>query len=127
MPKVDLDTRPTSSAQPLVWDLNALLDKLDGDQATVLALVEVFLADYARQLDSVESAAGQGDALALARGAHTLKGSAGALEAPEVAQDCQRLEDMGRSRDLAGLHLALERLRVDLGRLLTRLRAYLPD
>jgi len=60
------------------------------------ALVESFLEDTTRLLDSIETAAGSGDADALSRDAHALKSSSANMGALGVSDYARQMEFLGK-------------------------------
>src|SRR5262249_1069118 len=81
-------------------DRKALLEGIDGDRRLLKQIVRLFLADYPRRLTEIKEAIHDGDADALARSAHALKGSLGNFAATNAFAVAQRLETMGRNREL---------------------------
>jgi HPt (histidine-containing phosphotransfer) domain-containing protein len=66
------------------FDEAALRDRVEGDTELLQEIVELFLDDSPRQLAAVQAAAAAGDAQALMRVAHTLKGAASNFGAAAV-------------------------------------------
>jgi two-component system, sensor histidine kinase and response regulator len=81
-------------------DHAALLAGVDGDRRLLRELVRLFLADHPQRLAEIKEAIRQGDAGALGRAAHTLKGSVGNFAAKNAFVAAQHLEIMGRDGDL---------------------------
>ncbi len=86
-------------------------------------LAEVFLGDAEARLEALREAAEVGDADAVERTAHTLKGSAGNMGARRMAETCARLQDAASAGDLSGVPGLLEQLRKDFGRVRPALEA----
>ncbi len=61
------------------------------------SLVDKFLEEVPARLAALREAAGRGDAQALMRAAHSLKGCAGTLGARGMAAMCGGLEECGRA------------------------------
>jgi two-component system, sensor histidine kinase and response regulator len=101
-----------------VIDRTALLAGMDGNRQLLRELVRLFLADCPQGLADIKEAIRRGDAGALGRAAHTLKGSVGNFEAKNAFMAAQRLETMGRDGDLDNAGKALVTLESEL-RLLT--------
>jgi two-component system, sensor histidine kinase and response regulator len=103
-------------------DLAALAAQLGGDQATVDEVLDLFLDGAGGQLEALRGAARRGDASALERLAHVLKGGCAQICAAPTAQAAARLEQSSRAgaADLdeacAGLEVALEALRAEVTR-----------
>jgi CheY-like chemotaxis protein len=115
---------PATQAPQL--DRNELLTRVVGGDADLLReVVTVFLDSYPGMLTELEQAVNRGDAPAVQRAAHALKGAAAHFNVEAATDAAWRLEVMGRDRDLEDvkkaftvLAEALERLRPALTRLL---------
>src|SRR5712692_5744525 len=83
-----------------VIDHAALLAGVDGNRRLLRELVRLFLADCPQHLAEIKEAIRRGDAGALRRAAHTLKGSVGNFAAKNAFTAAQRLEIMGGEGDL---------------------------
>ena len=81
-------------------DERALLAGVDGDPRLLGKLTRLFLADYPRNLAQIKDAIRLGDAEALAKGAHKLKGAIGNFAAKRAAAAAERLEGLGNEGDL---------------------------
>ena len=80
-----------------VIDHEALLEGFDGNRRLLKQIVRLFLADYPRRLAEIKAAIRRGDANALTRTAHALKGSVGNFAAKNAFAVAQRLETVGRN------------------------------
>jgi len=100
-----------------ILNLAAALDRVGGDRELLEEVALVFLETSGELLGKVRKAVGAGDAAALERAAHALKGSVGNFGAEPAYQAAMRLEKMGRSRDLTGVEDALRALETELERL----------
>jgi HPt (histidine-containing phosphotransfer) domain-containing protein len=103
----------------------ARLRKLrDEDETDIVAeLAGMFLEDARSRLDAVEEALQKGDAPAVERAAHTLKGGSGSMGAKGMSGLCAQLEDVGASGDLSQGSQLLGRIREELGRVERALEA----
>jgi HPt (histidine-containing phosphotransfer) domain-containing protein len=103
----------------------ARLRKLrDEDEPDIVAeLAGMFLEDARSRLDAVEEALQKGDAPAVERAAHTLKGGSGSMGAKGMSGLCAQLEDVGASGDLSQGTELLGRIREELGRVERALEA----
>jgi PAS domain S-box-containing protein len=98
-------------------DAAAIVDRLDGDHAAVRTMARLFLMEYPRCLGDLRAALGTGDAAAVTRAAHALKGSIGLFGA--LGYDAaRRLELIGQQGALAEAPGALRLLETELSRLL---------
>jgi two-component system sensor histidine kinase/response regulator len=91
----------------MVVDATALAGLSPG---VVASLVTTFLEGAAPLLEMIRAAVTAGDAAALRRSAHELKGAAGALGARELWGVCAQLEQLGRAGTTDGSESLLEAL-----------------
>jgi HPt (histidine-containing phosphotransfer) domain-containing protein len=80
-------------------------------------LAEMFLEELRSAMDSLKRAVEEGDAQAVERTAHTLKGSSGNMGARKIAWLCARLQEIGASGNLASATAVLARLEEELNRI----------
>ena len=80
----------------------ALRELAGGDEAFVAELIDAYLADAPAQLAAARAAVDAGDAAALVRPAHTLKGNSANVGAARLVELCRALEELGRSGSLDG-------------------------
>jgi len=108
---------------PLIGSLDreVAMERVGGDAELLKEIANLFLENYGAWLDELRQAAGKGDATALQRTAHGLKGSVANFGARDAVMASVKLENLGRSGDLAAvpeslaaLEAALETLRGDL-------------
>jgi HPt (histidine-containing phosphotransfer) domain-containing protein len=59
----------------MTWTSAALAERLGGDEALARELVDIFLAEHAKLLQMLRTSVEQGEAKAIRRSAHALKGS----------------------------------------------------
>ena len=109
---------PGPEASPLssAFDREAAMACVDGDEDAFREVVGLFLEDVPRLLAEIAAAIREGNAPAVNRAAHTIKGTAGNFAASEVVAAARRLEDSEGSRDRARADLdtltaALDRFR----------------
>jgi HPt (histidine-containing phosphotransfer) domain-containing protein len=105
-----------------VIDEATLLAGIDGNQELLREIVRLFLADYPQRLAEIKQAISRGDAEAVARAAHTLKGSAGNFAAQKAFAAAQSMESLGKSGDLSPAQQAFLTLESELALLGARLR-----
>ena len=108
-------------------DHTALLAGVDGNRRVLRELVRLFLADCPRRLAEIKEAIRRGDAGALGRAAHTLKGSVGNFAAKSAFAAAQRLEIMSRDIDLDNVGKACVTLESELALLSEELRKLTMD
>jgi CheY-like chemotaxis protein len=100
-----------------------LLTLVDGNQPLLRELIELFVQDAPRLLDGIREDLAKGDAPAVGRGAHTLKGSASNFGASRVVAAAKRLEARAQEGDLHTAAQILVSLESELNSLMSTLRA----
>ena len=93
-----------------VFDSTAVLARVDGDMEFLRELAGLFFENSSKLLSEIREAVARGDSKALERAAHTLKGSVSILGTEEVLDAARRLEEMGRSTNLAQAEAAYAEL-----------------
>jgi len=96
------------------FDLSGALERVGGDQELLKEIADLFLEDAPQILAAVRSAVESGDAEALQRAAHSLKGSVANFGAEEAVRSAYSLEQMGQDNDLTGATEALEVLEAEI-------------
>jgi PAS domain S-box-containing protein len=81
-------------------DKDELLDRVQGNVAFLLQLVDMLFESCPKRLEAIETAISRGDAAALEDSAHSLKGALGNLTAHRAAEAARRLETMGAAGEL---------------------------
>jgi len=117
--RVDFAAESEAVAEPLESAVCAteLLERIDGDRAFLAELLALFRDDYPVQVRAAREAVKTGNAEALQRAGHALKGALANLAAPASSRLAGQLESMGRSGDiqfaagkLADMEAELERV-----------------
>ena len=98
-----------------------LLARVGGSQALLQEVVELFLEDGPRLLNAIRAGLAAGDAAAVYKTAHTLKGSAGNFGAQHVIAVAQRLEARAREGDLPTAANVFATLEAEVDRLIGEL------
>lgn len=84
-----------------VMDVDGALERLGNDADLLQEIVKIYLEDAPAIVEKIREATASGDAAALQRAAHSLKGLAATLSAHEVIGCAVRLEHMGATGALA--------------------------
>jgi two-component system, sensor histidine kinase and response regulator len=92
-----------------------ILAHFDGDADLVRELAEIFIKECPKYLSDIHEAITAGDANALQRSAHTLKGSLGNFSTKDAHASVLQLETLGRAGSLDGAAEILRALREQLG------------
>jgi HPt (histidine-containing phosphotransfer) domain-containing protein len=122
-PSADVGTAHTEG--PVDRETLARLHGLQGEDEPniVVDLAGIFLKDARSRLVAVEEALQEGDASAVERAAHTLKGGSGSMGARRMSSLCTQLEHVSASGDLSLGSELLGRIREELGRVERALEA----
>ncbi len=102
--------REMTNTDARVFDAGAMLANIGGDAELFDQLIRLFLDRHPIMMKEIETAIGQADAPALERAAHSLKGTAGNLCAPDVVLLASQLEATGRLGTLTEAPSLLVRL-----------------
>jgi len=111
-----------ASSVSFSWNRTEALERLGGDEDLLRELCQIFLEESPKTLRNLRQALAEGDAGAVMRAAHSLKGEVGYLGAGVASQAARKLEDMGREnkltgapetmivleREISGLHFAIK-------------------
>jgi two-component system sensor histidine kinase/response regulator len=99
--RVELSVTDSSDLLEESVHKDELLERIDGDHTFLAELLEIFRGDYPGQIRSARQAVMEGDAAALQRVGHALKGALGNLGASIASRIAGELESMGKSGDIA--------------------------
>jgi two-component system sensor histidine kinase/response regulator len=118
--RADEDTGSATTISPdpdSALDAAELLSRVEGDVDLMQQLIEISQEEWPRLLVEVREVIDRGDARALDRVGHRIKGSAGIFGARALVEVAQRLENIGRANDLSGASAELANLERELERL----------
>jgi PAS domain S-box-containing protein len=113
-------------AMPDEFDREAALERVGGDRALLRELIDMFQAEVPGWLAGLNEAIERGDAPTVKRLAHTLKGAVSTFAAATAVAAALRLEEIGRSGELAEAPAARQELRQALDRLGVALNTFQP-
>jgi CheY-like chemotaxis protein len=106
------------------FDVDDALGRVEGDHELLAEVVQIFDEESPRMLAEIGRAVESGDAPALQRAAHALRGSVISLGARPAAQVALALETMARQGRLAGARPAYVELQQAVDRLSEALRSF---
>jgi len=104
-----------------VLDWERALENVDGSEDLLTELAGLFIEECPEMMRQVRGAIDAGDAPALQRAAHSLKGSARIFATAAATEAARRLEMMGAEGDLSGANDGWNALRVEINSLTTAL------
>jgi two-component system, sensor histidine kinase and response regulator len=94
----------TAEVEPEVaasWNKADALRRIDGDEELLEEMCQLFLEESPKLLQQLRQAVAAGDADAIMRAAHSLKGESSCLSASATSEAARHLEVMGRNKDLS--------------------------
>jgi signal transduction histidine kinase/CheY-like chemotaxis protein/HPt (histidine-containing phosphotransfer) domain-containing protein len=114
--------QPTPPAQrPVDWE--ALLSSIDGDENFARDLADAFIGMCDRELSTISTALGAGDAATLRISAHTLKGASANLRASATVAAALDLESAAGSGMSAQVPVLAENLMAEVNRTIAYLKS----
>jgi signal transduction histidine kinase/DNA-binding response OmpR family regulator/HPt (histidine-containing phosphotransfer) domain-containing protein len=120
---IDGDAEADAPGPVAIFDRDGMLKRLDGDEALLREVIDLFLQDCAVLTDSIEQAVRRGDARDILAAAHRLKGAASNLAAPALTEAARALEIIGERGLVSEAMPAWQRLSAEADRLLGVLRS----
>lgn len=82
-----------------VMDVEEALERLGNDEELLREIVQIYLEDSPELVEKIHDSVSGGDAAALQRAAHSLKGLAATLSAHDVVGAAIKLEHLGAARN----------------------------
>ena len=113
-----------STSRPAPWSKSEVLDRLGKDEKLLREMCGIFLAESANLLEKLRQAVAGGEAAAIMRAAHSLKGEVSYLSAPAATEAARRLEDMGHQDDISHAAEAFASLERELEHLWRSIREF---
>jgi HPt (histidine-containing phosphotransfer) domain-containing protein len=107
----------TQGGVEMDWNMRELLQRLDGDEAFLDELLQIYLEEGQANLQMAKTALSEGNLNVLTRAAHTLKGMLRNLSMNRAGEAASALENaarQGNSQEARELLAQLERLVVEL-------------
>jgi two-component system, sensor histidine kinase and response regulator len=108
---------PISPADEPPIDLTSALRAVDGDEALLREVIEVFRQDYPVRIEELRSAIAHGAAQSMERPAHSLKGALGIFGRTVAYELAHELETLGRAGHVAAAPAVLRMLEQELVRI----------
>ena len=105
------------------FDWAYALERLGGNEKALSDLAQFFVDGCPNMIADIHKAISDGDAIALRRTAHTLKGSADVFTAKRAVEAAFRLETIGREGNLTNVEAALSEVEKEIEHLLQALKA----
>jgi two-component system sensor histidine kinase/response regulator len=110
-------SNPPTQTEGHSLDRELALSRVGGDADLLKEIAELFVEDYPRVLEELHQAIESGDAQAVERTAHGLKGSVSTFGARAAMEAARTLENLGRARQVEELNEVLRTLETALAAL----------
>jgi CheY-like chemotaxis protein/HPt (histidine-containing phosphotransfer) domain-containing protein len=110
----------SASVEP-TFRLAEVLERVQGDWDLLVELVEILKTEAPRLLHDIDTAVAEGDARAIERAAHRLRGSVASFGAVTATEQAHIVENFAREGDLTAAGPAAARLKADVDRLVVEL------
>jgi HPt (histidine-containing phosphotransfer) domain-containing protein len=94
-----------------------------GEPDVLNEVLQLFLDDVPARIERLRAAWQGGDAVAVQRAAHSLKGSAGNIGATDLLGVCRQLDELGRAGDLSGAAALVAALDSEFGRVRAEIKS----
>ncbi|RLJ18087.1 hypothetical protein DJ031_12390 [bacterium endosymbiont of Escarpia laminata] len=118
---VDLIEGAEPGQRPVVWDREAALKTIDGDEKLLGQMIEMFVERVPVTLGQIISAMDEDDAAVMAGSAHALKGLVSHFSAYRARDLAAELEKRAKRGELAGVDELVGSLRLEVETLVTNL------
>ena len=96
-----------------------------GEPDVLRQVLKLFVAEVPKKIGALRSAVASGDARAVQRTAHSLKGSSGNIGARAMFDVCRQLDDLARSEGLSRVAPLLDALDAEYGKAETEIKRLL--
>jgi HPt (histidine-containing phosphotransfer) domain-containing protein len=116
-PEIPALAAESGAAEAGLFDRRETLARMDGDWELFREVAGIFAADSKMMMAQIRDAIAAGDPPGLNRAAHTLKGAISNFGAPAPFELALKLEQLGKSGELAGARQKCQALEVELERL----------
>lgn len=108
-----------------LWDHEGAYNRLLNDEALLQKMMQMFLDNVEKASSVLESALSQKDFISVKAHAHKLKGSASAVGALRIVDDCIAIEDAANEMDIDGVESEMSLLKNDISDIKLTMTEYL--
>ena len=115
----------TADRLPLAFNKSVALEMVAGDATTLQEIADLFLQDCPALISQISQAIAKGDSASLVSAAHMLKGSTGYFGSTVASESAARLEQLGRTEQLAPAADVYQELEQQVLQLTTELSEFL--
>jgi CheY-like chemotaxis protein/HPt (histidine-containing phosphotransfer) domain-containing protein len=110
-------TETVKSTDQAPMDLEMMIDEFKGDKESLVEILEDFMEDVKIQMGQIRQAISDGDAKAIRKEAHAVKGGAANMSAADLSKAASELEILGKQGSLQNSPIVFEKLEKELHRL----------
>ncbi|MBI5674765.1 MAG: response regulator [Nitrospirae bacterium] len=110
-------TQQDNTAEGSPVDIKSAMARFGDDKDFFKEMVHEFLSYVPAQIKAIEEAVASGDADAVQKNAHSIKGAAGNLSSTRVQSLALTIEHKGRDKDISGLTDIIDKLRSEISAL----------
>jgi PAS domain S-box-containing protein len=100
-PQLKKEKNETEPLNSIIFDANSLMEKISGDKEFFEELVNLFIEDTPKQLESIRNAYESKDMVNILHIAHTIKGSSGNFGASRLQNAALLLEQTAKTGDFS--------------------------
>ena len=111
------DTSDTRHSDAAVFDREAMLERLMGDEDLAQTVIAAFLEDIPRQIEALQGYLDAGDAPGAERQVHTIKGASANVGGEALCETAFEMEKAGKAGDLETVKARMAELDKEFGRL----------
>ncbi|BDZ75361.1 MULTISPECIES: Hpt domain-containing protein [Methylophaga] len=108
-----------------LWDREGAYNRLLNDEALLQKMMQMFLDNVEKAMSVLESALSQKDFVSIKAHAHKLKGSAAAVGALRVVDDCIAIEEAANATDIERIESEMSLLKNDISDIQLTMTDYL--
>ncbi len=107
----------TPPAAPVIWDREAMMERMMGDEGLAQTILNGFLEDVAQRIDALKAFLAAGDLPGFERQAHSINGATAIIGGVALHAVVYAMEQMARGGDLASAGARMAELDVQFARL----------
>jgi HPt (histidine-containing phosphotransfer) domain-containing protein len=108
-----------------LWDREGAYNRLLNDEALLQKMMQMFLDNVEKAMSVLELALSQKDIVSIKAHAHKLKGSASAVGALRVVDDCTAIEEAANANDIDRVESKMSLLKNDISDIQLTMTDYL--
>jgi|GEM_PF-5153264 len=98
---------PMQSRSAIIFNYDAMMERLMNDTGMAIKIMNVFLADFEHLISSLREAVRKNDIEQVMRGAHSIKGAAGNMGLDQLRDTAAFIEQAARSKDSDTISIAM--------------------